>query len=51
MQRDIEIARQLEKKQIASIIQIKGNYRKEIADSLKIIRITLATTVKKLEEG
>ena len=51
IQRDIEVARGSEREQIASIIRTKANYRKEIAESLKIIRPALAITVKKLKKG
>lgn len=52
IQQDIEIARQLEKKQIASVIQTKANYRKEIKSSLGIIKATISTAIenKKLKK-
>ena len=34
VQRDIEVAKGLEKQQVASIIRTKAKYRKEIRDSL-----------------
>ena len=50
IQRDIQVAKGLEKQMLASIVSTKAKYRKEIADSLSVIRAALLMVAKKLKE-
>jgi len=50
-QRDIENAKKLAQKTDMSIVNTKANYRKEIKDSLRIIRAAIGTAILKLKSG
>jgi len=48
-QRDIEIARKLEKKTNDLIVNSKADYRKEIRENLKLIKAILSSAVRKIK--
>lgn len=49
-QRDIEIARRLERKTNTAIVNSKADYRKEIRENLKLLKAVLGTALQKVKD-